>query len=179
MITELRGDIFSSRADAIVHATNSQGKIGSGFSKLIAARYPLAHGAYLEGIQSGTLKAGSTQLNLTQPHRIINMVVQTSIGEPPWNKGRTHAHPHLIERGLDAILGYYDEGLIASVAIPRIGCNRGGLYWNEEDYAGRCAQTRRKLDRPRRQFVQDLIYSKLEKTSLPVELWTYDKSTAS
>lgn len=179
MITEARGDIFSTKADAIVHATNSKGKIGSGFSRRLAAEYPPAHQAYMEGVSNGTLRPGSAELVLTHPHKIITMVIQTSIGEPPWNRGRTHAHPHLIAAGLDAILSYYDEGKIASVAIPRIGCNRGGLYWNEEDYAGRCAQTRTRLDRPRRQYVQDLIYSKLEKTSLPVELWTYDEAISS
>ncbi len=180
MITEIWGDIFESTAQCIGHGTNAKGKIGSRLSRTLALRYPDAHAAYVTAVHTGQVSLGGVHLAAAVPHNILHLIVQESIGEPPWKGGRTQARPGLIGRGLDAAVSLYEEGAITSVALPRLGCGRGGLYWNRDDYEAKCNLAGFRLDRPGKPWIEDVLHDAFRNSTLPVEVWHYphDEHTA-
>jgi len=171
MIVEKYGDIFSTSARAIGHGCNAQGKMGSGIARMIKERYPPVYSAYKTAIVDKSLRLGGIQIVKTSPHYIINLVIQQGFGPPPWKGGRTWAVLHHIESTLAKLCAQYKTGVITSIALPRLGCGSGGLYWDEEDYTEKSKYWHKVLDRPQRKWVKDIFYDVFYESPMKVEVW--------
>jgi O-acetyl-ADP-ribose deacetylase (regulator of RNase III) len=110
------GDITSVVADAVVNASNTQLKLGSGVSG--ALRRACGPGLQAELSQLGGVSVDAMAVtgayDLTTTERILHV---------PTVSGR----PEDVRRALDNVLRYCTEHRLRSVAIPALGTGSGGL----------------------------------------------------
>lgn len=149
MIKHVKGDIFESDADIIIHQVNCQGVMGSGVAKQVKDKYPHVYSFYRRMCESRTSQEllGKVLLvntleyifNGKRTRMIANFFSQDSYG----NNGvftDYNAFRECLEYMRDEYSNY-------SMAIPYlIGCRRGGGSWNRiysmiEEILGDCDVT--------------------------------------
>lgn len=124
MITEGKGSIFDSDADAIVNAVNCVGVMGGGLAKAFKDRFPHMYEQYLLQCAYGVLRPGKMDLYFLDPanHKfIINFPTKDD-----WRKPSELSYIYSGSAELMHLVGLYK---IKSVALPALGCGLGGLSW--------------------------------------------------
>ena len=147
MIKFVSGDIFQSNCEAIVNPVNCVGVMGAGLALAFKERYPDNFQAYVEACDNKELKLGKPfffELELKdKPRWVINFPTKLDWRNPSkiaWIRfGLLKLSKQLMVKG------------IKSVAIPRLGCGKGGLDWN---------------------VVKPIIEAKLK--DLPIEILVYE-----
>jgi O-acetyl-ADP-ribose deacetylase (regulator of RNase III) len=131
-ITLTSGDLFASRAQTLVNATNCQGVMGAGIARAFKERFPTMFEDYQRACEAGEHTA-------TQPHFWRNPG-----DKPPWMSYERQSvlniasTPHmgdtpklsLIAVNLVWIVENYEEVGIRSLAVPALGCGIGGGDWS-------------------------------------------------
>lgn len=127
----VQGDLFTSKADAIGHGTNTEGLMGAGIAVVFKKRHPDMHDLYVDLCKNfGDLMGGKTYLyfdGIESDGYIANIFSQIKRG--------ADAKVSLLISGLqDAFikLRYEVEIEFPHLAIPLIGCDIGGLDWTTE-----------------------------------------------
>lgn len=125
MLTEGKGSIFDSDADAIVNAVNCVGVMGAGLAKAFKDRYPHMNEQYEVKCKLGLLKPGMLDVYIvdSSPKYIINF--------PTKNDWRSPSLMEYIYDGVSALHYEVWRWNIKSVAIPALGCGLGGLDWKD------------------------------------------------
>lgn len=127
MIQYKTGDLFESKAEALVNTVNTDGIMGKGialqFKKLFPVNFKIYEKACRENqIAIGKLLVTKERSLLAGEKTIINFPTKTS-----WRKPSEYSY---IEKGLQDLVHILIEQNIHSVAIPPLGAGNGGLDWN-------------------------------------------------
>lgn len=133
----IQGDIFKSKADAILHQVNCKGSMGSGIAKQVRELYPNVYNCYKakcnEYKEDSSLLLGSIQIcykenyivnDIKDSQMIVNMFAQDKYGYGD----KRYTNYNALKRCLQAV----NKQLTGkSVAIPYLmSCCRGGGDWN-------------------------------------------------
>lgn len=113
MIKYVSGNIFDSKATALVNPVNCVGVMGRGLALEFKKRYPENFRIYAEACARGEVRPG----------RIL--VVPPVINFPTKRHWREPSRLEDITAGLQALRSVLGD----SVAIPPLGCGLGGLPW--------------------------------------------------
>jgi O-acetyl-ADP-ribose deacetylase (regulator of RNase III)/uncharacterized protein YwgA len=122
MITVTIGDIFESRADALVNTVNTVGIMGKGIALGFKKRYPDMFEDYARRCERGEVRLGRPYIykRLTLPH-IINF--------PTKEHWRSVSKLSDIVRGLEFLAAHIRQWDVNSLAVPPLGCGEGQLEW--------------------------------------------------
>lgn len=124
MITYKKGDLFSSECQTLVNTVNCVGAMGKGIALEFKKRYPEMYKVYRELCNKKLLKVGSLQLYKKEDKWILNFPTKLDWRDP--------SKIEYIRLGLEKFVETYKSKEIVSIAFPKLGCNNGGLNWEEE-----------------------------------------------
>lgn len=126
MISYTKGDLLSSRAQALVNTVNTVGVMGKGIALRFKEMFPYNFSVYAEACKRGEMAPGKMLVvkdtNLSLGERII-------INFPTKVHWRNPSKYEYIEDGLKDLVRVIKEYGISSIAIPPLGCGNGGLEW--------------------------------------------------
>ena len=148
MITYCNQSIFDFRFNSIIaHGVNCQGVMGSGVAKQIKETYPLAYNQYKQLCDTGNVDNSFVFSRFCDPTRshpllgtlqlvdhggvmIANLFTQQYYGRD----GQKYADQTSIYNALMNLCQSIAmrSDLPDRVALPKIGCGLGGLYWDSE-----------------------------------------------
>ena len=127
MIHYEQGDIFESKAEAIVNPVNTVGVMGKGLALQFKRRYPRNFRAYAQICRERGITPAKPFLfdraPQSHPRYIINLATKRH-----WRDASQLAD---IESGLKALADLLEARNITSVAIPAIGAGLGQLDWQK------------------------------------------------
>ncbi len=151
MIQYLTGDIFESRAQAIINTVNTVGVMGKGIALQFKNAFPSNYKAYVDACKTGEIRVGklfvTVDKNVNSGEKIIiNFPTKTD-----WRKPSEYSY---IDEGLTDLIKIIKERGIKTVAIPPLGAGNGGLKWEK---------------------VKELIEQKM--SSVDVVLFVYEPTT--
>lgn len=119
-----KGDIFTTKKQAIGHGVNTQGLMGAGIAKHVVSLYPHNYPPYKVACAKGLLQPGSTlPIQVTEDRWIMNMASQKMTG--------ANASLEWLESSLIAALDFVREQGLNGLALPRIGAGIGGLVFED------------------------------------------------
>lgn len=127
MIQFQTGNIFDSKAEALVNTVNTEGVMGKGIALQFKNLFPLNYKEYRKICKAGQLAVGQllvvkdTSLLSGGDKWIINFPTKTT-----WRKPSEYSY---IEEGLQELVKVIQEKNIRSIAIPPLGAGNGGLEW--------------------------------------------------
>ncbi len=125
MITDVRGDLLSDAAEAIVNTVNTEGVMGKGIALQFKQRYPQNYETYRAACKRRQVHLGSMFVvptgALHGPQYIINF--------PTKGHWREQSRLEDIQAGLRDLVRVINELGIHSIALPPLGCGNGGLEW--------------------------------------------------
>lgn len=127
-----RGDLFASGAAALVNSVNCMGVFGAGLALEFRRRFPEYQRFYEGACETGLLIPGTVQ---RCDHSHLTPGMPAVIYFPTKRDWRSHSRLADIHDGLIALrqeLLYY--GNYPSIALPALGCGRGGLRWDMVKY---------------------------------------------
>jgi O-acetyl-ADP-ribose deacetylase (regulator of RNase III) len=127
MITYTSGDLFESKCQTLVNATNTEGIMGGGIALEFKKRYPKMFTAYEFACDN----------NWHTVHRpffwwppideiginVLNIATKDKIREPSTLSN--------IGAGLGRLVEYYKRIRITSIALPALGCGLGRCDWRQ------------------------------------------------
>ena len=143
MMKILIGDILKSKAQTLINTVNCVGIMGKGIALEFKKRFPEMYEDYVGRCDRKEVKVGVPYLFKTLiPPQIVNFPTKTH-----WRAASRIAD---IEKGLDYMVGHYQEWGVASLAVPPLGCGSGQLEWEE---------------------VGPLLYSRMKKLDMPLEIY--------
>lgn len=134
MFKHVKGDIFESDADIIIHQVNCQGVMGGGVAKQVREKYPIVYKKYKAWCEDPRLKGnllGKIQsINSDNPQKqiIVNMFSQDKYGSAFDCSGKCYTDYNALQKCLEAVNRVY---IGRTVAVPYLlGCCRGGGDWS-------------------------------------------------
>lgn len=127
MITYITGNLFDSKASALVNTVNTQGVMGKGIALQFKEKYPSNYRLYREACKRGEVRVGS--MFITQ-ERELSGFMRTIINFPTKQHWRYPSKYEYIEAGLKDLKAEIIELNIKSIAIPPLGSSNGGLNWS-------------------------------------------------
>lgn len=154
-VTERTGDLLESDAQTLVNTVNCVGAMGKGIALDFKRAFPVMFEDYAERCAGGEVRLGEPYLwRPADPRRGIAGPGPT---RPTWvlnfpTKGHWRARSRLsdIADGLAWVEAHYREWGIKSLAVPALGCQNGGLRWDD---------------------VRPLLVEHLSRLGIPVELY--------
>lgn len=149
-ITFTKGNIFSSDKQTIVNTINCVGVMGKGVALGFRLRYPQMYEKYKNYCKSKQIAIGKLWL-YRQPQEGAQWVLNF----PTKIHWKYPSKIEYIEAGLQKFVDTYKEKCITSIAFPLLGTHNGGLDKIE---------------------VLNMMYSYLEKCSIPIDIYEYDPS---
>lgn len=124
MLHYLDGTVFNSPAKTIVNTVNCVGVMGAGLALEFKLRYPEMYQDYKDRCKKNKVKIGRPYVyEYSNDLWILNF--------PTKKHWRYNSKIEWIETGLKYFAENYKKRDFKSVAFPKLGCNNGGLDWNE------------------------------------------------
>ncbi len=127
MINHTSGNIFASKAEALVNPVNCVGVMGAGLALQFKNRYPLNYKAYALACETGQLQPGNPfifrQPAPSGPRYIINF--------PTKRHWRDKSNLEDIRTALKTLAAQLPALGIKSIAVPALGAGLGGLDWDQ------------------------------------------------
>lgn len=126
MIHYIKGNIFDSKADALVNTVNTVGVMGKGIALQFKEAFPKNYRIYRQICKEKKLDVGemlvTEEATETYGHKTI-------INFPTKRHWRYPSEYCFISQGLVALRREIEERQIKSIAIPALGSHNGGLEW--------------------------------------------------
>jgi len=144
-VIDTSGNIFNSKAEAIVVTVNCVGFMGKGMALECAIRYPDVEKTYKQLCTNGNITVGEVEWVLL-PGGSFLVLFPTK---------QDYKHPskyQFIESGLVSLVTDCTSRGLQSIAVPRLGAELGGLDWTR---------------------VQRMITDAFSKTEMDLELWSF------
>lgn len=122
MLEIKHGDLFAfvKEPAVIAHGCNAQGKMGSGFARILRNRFPAAYLAYRKAYLEDGLALGDIVFANTRGFHIANIITQETYGR---DKTKVYVHYPAVEQGLKLTKQYASINHLP-IHLPFIG---GGL----------------------------------------------------
>lgn len=126
MVHYLIGNLFDSKADALVNTVNTVGVMGKGIALQFKKLYPNNFKAYKDLCDRKEFEIGD--LLVTEDQNVItgNKVIINFPTKKHWKSPSDYSY---IEKGLDELVKVIANKNINSIAIPPLGSGNGGLKW--------------------------------------------------
>lgn len=124
MMKALIGDLFESRAQALVNTVNCVGVMGKGVAEQFKTRYPAMYEDYRRRCDRQEVKLGEPYLYRDASGVLI-------VNFPTKGHWRSPSCLSDIEAGLDSLVVQMADWGITHIAMPPLGCGNGGLDWGE------------------------------------------------
>ena len=132
MIEYIRGDIFNSDCDILVHQVNCKGKMGKGIAYDIRNKYPYVYTSYKEFCKDSNNLGGKLHIVVVNHHisgkalYIVNL-----FGQDGYGHDKRYTNYEWVENGIK-LLAEYAKRHNLSIAIPyKMGCNNAGGNWEK------------------------------------------------
>ena len=126
MINYTKGDLLSSKAQALVNTVNTVGVMGKGIALHFKEMFPNNFTVYAESCKRREMVPGKMLVvrdsNLALGERLV-------INFPTKVHWRQPSKYEYIEAGLRDLVRVIKEYGITSIAVPPLGCGNGGLDW--------------------------------------------------
>lgn len=126
MIEFKTGDLLADPAEALVNPVNCVGVMGAGMALAFKQAFPANFLAYARACDRKEVQPGKMFIHtmpLQQPRYIINF--------PTKRHWRDKSRMEDVVTGLAGLVRVIHDLHIGSVAVPALGCGRGGLNWVE------------------------------------------------
>lgn len=127
MIQYVKGNIFDSKAEALVNTVNTVGVMGKGLALQFKEAFPENYAIYRNACRQKRFNVGEM---LITENRKLDGERKLIINFPTKTDWRKPSEYHYIESGLQALKKEILERHITSIAIPPLGARNGGLNWN-------------------------------------------------
>jgi O-acetyl-ADP-ribose deacetylase (regulator of RNase III) len=124
MVKEVIGNLFESKAEALVNPVNCVGVMGKGLALEFKRRFPDMFEDYAE-------RCARKQVRLGEPYPYRDRSGILVVNFPTKDHWRSLSHLADIEQGLDYFVQHHAERGFKSVAFPQLGCGNGSLSWGE------------------------------------------------
>lgn len=118
-IIEIKGNIFTTKAQTIVNTVNCVGVMGAGIALEFRLREPEMYRRYVEICKAGKLSPGVLWLYKSARPQVLNFPTKKDWKHP--------SRPEYLEKGLIKFAATYREKGITSIAFPMLGADKGGL----------------------------------------------------
>lgn len=148
MITEHKGNIFTTNCNTIVNTVNCVGVMGTGIAYEFRLRYPEMFKQYKSLCDNGHFKIGSLWIFYTSENKSV-------LNFPTKHDWKYPSKVEYLKKGLQKFIDTYKEKQIKSIAFPLLGASHGGLT---------------------QEVSLSLMKKYLSKCQIPIEIWLYDKS---
>lgn len=116
-------DLFDSKMQTLTNTVNCVGVMGAGIALAFKNRYPKMFKTYKTLCNKKLLKTGLLQICKEGDKLILNF--------PTKEHWKNPSQMSYLESGLKKLVETYEDRGITSLAMPQLGCNNGGLDWNE------------------------------------------------
>ncbi|KSA12085.1 type II toxin-antitoxin system antitoxin DNA ADP-ribosyl glycohydrolase DarG [Maribacter dokdonensis] len=126
MIEYLTGNLFDSKAEALVNTVNTVGVMGKGIALQFKKLFPNNYKLYKNLCDKKEFKIG--QLIVTRDQNVITGE-KIIINFPTKKHWKSPSEYEYIEKGLDELIRVIKEENIKSIALPPLGSGNGGLQW--------------------------------------------------
>ncbi|WP_421566345.1 macro domain-containing protein [Ochrobactrum sp. EDr1-4] len=118
-IREIKGNIFTTKAQTIVNTVNCVGVMGAGIALEFRLRLPNMYDRYVELCKDRKLKPGILWLYKSARPQVLNFPTKVDWKYP--------SKVEYLEKGLQKFVATYKEKNITSIAFPLLGADKGGL----------------------------------------------------
>lgn len=118
-IIEIKGNIFTTKAQTIVNTVNCVGVMGAGIALEFRLREPEMYRRYVDICKAGKLSPGVLWLYKSAQPQVLNFPTKKDWKHP--------SRPEYLENGLSKFAATYREKGITSIAFPMLGADKGGL----------------------------------------------------
>lgn len=129
MITYISGDILKDDAEALVCPVNTQGVIRPGLARQFKEAFPNVENVYKNLCRKKFLKIGKVISHWEWNPSI--KFYQAIVYFPTKEHWTDSYRLEWISEGLTSLVDAIEHEGIGSVAIPAIGCDLGGLSWDQ------------------------------------------------
>lgn len=150
-ITDVKGNIFNTKAQTIVNSVNCVGVMGKGIALVYKLRYPHMFDIYRDYCKRHLIGIGSLWLYRGEPDEPLVLNFPTKFH---W---KYPSKIEYIELGLAKFVATYKAKGITSIAFPMLGTNNGGL--SKDD-------------------VLPIMERYLSKCDIPIEIYDYDPNAS-
>ncbi len=123
MIIYQQGDIWKTKAQAIVIPVNIVSIMGKGLALQCKQRHPKVYERYYADCKNGYLQIGRTCLYATHTQSIIALPTKTHWSYP--------SQYQYIELGIRNLIENQQYWGLSSIAFPKLGCGEGNLQWEK------------------------------------------------
>lgn len=123
MIRYVKGNIFDSKAEALVNPCNTKGVAGAGLSLAFKEKFLANFNAYRAGCLAKDVMIGEVYPIRCGQAWIVNL--------PTKDDWKNPSRIGWIDDGLNDLGWWLEAEEIKSVAIPALGCGLGGLDWTD------------------------------------------------
>ena len=129
MIIFKTGNLFDSECQTLVNTVNRNGVMGKGIALQFKKKYPELFNEYRLACKRKQINNGGDIwiwdfIDLYKPRKVLCFAKK----EYWWH----HSKLEWIKRGLEAFSKTYKMFGITSIAFPKLGCNNGGLDWEND-----------------------------------------------
>ncbi len=124
------GDMFVSRAEALVNTVNCVGVMGKGVALEFKKRWPENFKYYKRHCDDRSLRPGKV-LIYDRGGMFADSSARYLVNFPTKDHWRSKSKIEYIESGLDSLVGEINRLSIETIALPPLGCGNGGLDWDE------------------------------------------------
>ena len=150
------GDIFDQDVEAIVNTVNCEGVMGKGLALQFKRRYPDNFEEYVVACAEGKVRPGRMFVHQLTPEQdrgqstahalqgrfnfagvaeatgpYVGRGPRLIINFPTKDRWRRQSKLEYIEAGLEDLARVISEQQIRSIAVPALGCDLGGLDWQD------------------------------------------------
>jgi len=116
--------VFNVEVQTIINTVNCVGVMGAGLALEYQLRYPKMYQDYVDRCKQKAVITGRPYLYKGyETTWIMNFATK--------NHWKYPSKIEWIEQGLDYFVKNYERGGITSIAFPKLGCENGGLNWND------------------------------------------------
>jgi O-acetyl-ADP-ribose deacetylase (regulator of RNase III) len=131
MIHDTAASVFNTSAEVVANTVNCQGVMGAGLALEFALRHPDLEADYQLRCQAGAVQIGRPYLFALPPGSTAGY--RAVLNVPTKQHWRFPSRLGWIEQALSYIASHYSQAKppITSLALPRLGCDKGGLEWTE------------------------------------------------
>jgi O-acetyl-ADP-ribose deacetylase (regulator of RNase III) len=128
MILDLEQSVFNSAAEVVANTINCEGVMGAGLALEFALRHPDLDADYQLRCRAGAVQIGRPYL-----FPVSGCAYRAVLNIPTKQLWRFPSRLPWIEQAMSYLAAHYRQAnpAITSIALPRLGCDKGGLDWRD------------------------------------------------